>query len=158
MTKIAKKQVLPEVETASQFVEKTLEISRVSRTVKGGRRISFRALVGVGDGKGKVGIALGKGKDVSLAVQKATKKAKKAMVEVPIVKGTIPYPIEVKVGRARLRFKPAPEGSTVIAGGVVRILAGLAGIRNLSAKILGSKSKINNALGTLDAFRRLGEK
>lgn len=158
MAKIAKKQILPEVETHPQFIEKTLEINRVSRTIKGGRRISFRVLVAVGDGKGKVGIGLGKGKDVSLAVQKAAKKAKKSMVDVPIVKGTIPYPVEVKVGRAKIRFKPAPEGSTVIAGGVVRILAEVAGIRNLSAKILGSKSKINNALATIEAFKKLKER
>lgn len=138
-------------------IEKVIQIDRVSRTVKGGRRIRFRALVVVGDGKGKVGVGIGKAGDVSQAISKATTKARRQMHEVTIVNETIPYEISRQTGSARIHLKPAPKGTSVIAGGTVRAIIEAAGIKNVVAKSLGSANKLNIARATLDALMALNK-
>ncbi|MFA4937396.1 MAG: 30S ribosomal protein S5 [Patescibacteria group bacterium] len=127
-----------------ELEQKVIEISRVTRVMAGGKRMRFRALVVVGDGKGKIGFGLAKGADVALAVAKATNKAKKDMVIVQVVKQTIPHQIKAKYGSALVLLKPAPLGTGVIAGGPVRVVLGIAGIPNVVAKMLGSANKVNN--------------
>lgn len=132
------------------FEEKVIEISRVSRTVKGGKRIAFRALVIVGDKNGKVGIGLGKANDVSQSIRKATSSAKKRLYEIKInEKGTIGKEVLATFGSSKVLLRPAPEGTSIIAGGVVRAVSELAGVKNLVTKSLGSNSKINTARATV---------
>lgn len=135
------------------FEEKVIEVSRVSRTVKGGRRIRFRALVVVGDRKGRVGMGLGKANEVTGAVQKASSQARKSMINVPIIEGTIPHEITGQYGAARVLLKPASSGTSIVAGGSVRVVADLAGISDLLGKSLGSRSKINNVAATINALK-----
>lgn len=135
-----------------EFDEKVLEVARVSRVVKGGRRIRFRALVAVGDKKGRVGVGIGKANEVSIAVQKATTKAKKNMIRVPIINGTIPHEILATYGAAKVLLRPATEGSSIVAGGAVRNIVELAGITDILAKILGSNSLINNSLAVISGL------
>ncbi len=137
-----------------EFDERVLEVARVSRVVKGGRRIRFRALVAVGDRKGRVGVGIGKANEVSIAVQKATTKAKKNIVRVPIINGTIPHEIIAVYGAAKVLMRPATQGSTIVAGGAVRNIVELAGITDILAKILGSKSLINNALAVVSGLSK----
>ncbi len=135
------------------FEEKVIEIARVSRTVKGGKRIGFRALVVVGDRQGKVGIGMGKSVEVSGAIKKAVSRAKKQMIEVDTdERGTIAKEVTCQFGAAKVLLRPAPEGTSIIAGGVVRAVCELAGIRNLVAKSLGSANKINSAKATILAL------
>ncbi len=138
-----------------QFEEVVIGIDRVARVVKGGRRFRFKALVVVGDRKGKVGVGVSKGADVQVAVQKATDVAKKHMIDIPVHKSTIPHDIEVKVSGARVLLKPASPGTGVIAGGVVRNIIGVTGITNLLSKSLGSSNKVNVAYATIEALRSL---
>jgi small subunit ribosomal protein S5 len=137
------------------FEEYVINIDRVARVVKGGRRFRFKALVAVGDHKNRVGIGVSKGADVQSAVAKATDVAKKSIITVPINKATIPHDVEVKVSGARVMLKPASPGTGVIAGGVVRSIIGLTGIHNLLSKSLGSTNKVNNAYATIEALRQL---
>jgi len=136
-----------------QFNEKVVHIDRVARVVKGGRRFRFRALVVVGDGKGRVGVGSGKGADVSAAVTKATDVAKKSMIDVAIVNGTIPHEVYDKMSGARVLVKPASPGTGLIAGGVVRIVLEAAGINNALSKSLGSSNKTNIAYATVKALQ-----
>ncbi len=136
-----------------EFEEKVLEVSRISRVVKGGRRLRFRALVAVGDRKGRVGIGIGKASEVAKAVEKGTKYAKKKMFKVPIINGTIPYEIVASFGAAKIILKPASPGTSIVAGGAVRNVVELAGITDILAKIVGSKNMINNALATTYALQ-----
>ncbi|MDR2524455.1 MAG: 30S ribosomal protein S5 [Candidatus Nomurabacteria bacterium] len=138
-----------------QFEEQTIAIDRVARVVKGGRRFRFKALVVVGDRKNKVGVGVAKGQDVQAAVTKATAKAKKSMITVPIVNTTIPHEVEVKVTGARVLLKPAAPGTGIIAGGVVRSVIGTTGITNLLSKSLGSNNKVNIAYATIKALESL---
>lgn len=137
------------------FEEIVIGIDRVARVVKGGRRFRFKALVVVGDKKGKVGVGVSKGADVQVAVQKATDVAKKHLITVPVVNGTIPHDVEVKQSGARVLLKPASPGTGIIAGGVVRNIIGVTGINNLLSKSLGSSNKVNIAYATIDALRSL---
>lgn len=137
------------------FEEMVINIDRVSRVVKGGRRFRFKALVVVGDKKTKVGIGVSKGQDVQTAIAKATDVAKKNMIEVPIANMTIPHDVEVKMSGARVLLKPAAPGTGIIAGGVVRTIIGVTGINNLLSKSLGSTNKVNIAYATIDALRSL---
>ncbi|MDD3711290.1 MAG: 30S ribosomal protein S5 [Patescibacteria group bacterium] len=142
-----------------EFEQRILDIARVTRVMKGGKRMSFRACVAIGDKKGRIAVALGKGADVTLAVNKAVNKAKKNIVFVPIVNDTIPHEINNKFGSAKILLKPASQGRGVIAGGVVRVIMDLVGIKNISSKILGTNNKINNAKCTilaLDKLRKVG--
>jgi len=136
-----------------QFDERVVHIDRVARVVKGGRRFRFRALVVVGDHKGKVGIGISKGADVTAAVAKAVDVAKKNLVNVKLYKGTIPHEAEQKVSGARIMIKPAAPGTGLIAGGVVRTVLEVAGVSNVLSKSLGSTNKINIAYATLAALQ-----
>lgn len=136
-----------------QFDERTLHIDRVARVVKGGRRFRFRALVVVGDRKRKVGIGSAKGADVTGAVNKATEVAKKHLVEIPLYKGTLPHEVETKVSGAHILLKPASAGTGLIAGGVIRTILEVAGVRDALSKSLGSSNKTNTAYATLKALQ-----
>ncbi len=135
-----------------QFDERVIHIDRVARVVKGGRRFRFRALVVVGDRKGKVGIGLAKGADVTAAVAKATEVAKKHFVAVKRYKDTIPHDVDAKVGGARILIMPAAPGTGLIAGGVVRTILEVVGITNALSKSLGSSNKANIAYATIAAL------
>jgi len=135
-----------------QFEEIVLNIDRVSRVVKGGRRFRFKALVAVGDGKTKIGVGVAKGADVQAAVAKATNVAKKQMVTIAVEKGTIAHEAEVKFTGAHVLLKPAAPGTGIIAGGVVRTIIGLTGIHDLLTKSLGSTNKVNIAYATIKAL------
>jgi small subunit ribosomal protein S5 len=139
--------------TAPEFEQKILDLSRVTRVMAGGKRMSFRACVAIGDRKGRVAVGIAKGIDVTVAINKAVAQAKKDMIKVPVVKGTIPHEVKIKNGASKLFFKPAPQGTGVKAGGVVRMILELAGVPNISAKILGTTNKINNAKTAIEALR-----
>ncbi len=143
----------PRVEEPKQFEETVINIDRVSRVVKGGRRFRFKALVVVGDRKNKVGVGVAKGADVQSAIAKATDVAKKGMITIPVVNSTIPHDAEVKLSGARVMIKPAAPGTGIIAGGVVRQVIGVTGITNLLSKSLGSTNKVNIAYATIEALR-----
>lgn len=138
-----------------QFEEVVINIDRVARVVKGGRRFRFKALVVVGDRKNKVGVGVSKGADVQTAVAKATDVAKKNMITVPIINETLPHDAEVKLSGARVLIKPAAPGTGVIAGGVVRQVIGVTGIRNMLSKSLGSTNKVNIAYATIEALKTM---
>jgi small subunit ribosomal protein S5 len=146
----------PEIQPEEkQFDERTLHIDRVARVVKGGRRFRFRALVVVGDRKHKVGIGSAKGADVTAAVTKATEVAKKHFVDVSLYKGTLPHETEAKVSGAHILIKPASAGTGLIAGGVVRTILEVAGVKNALSKSLGSSNKTNTAYATIAALQSL---
>lgn len=148
----------PHGQSSDGFVEHVVKINRVSKKTKGGNKVGFSALVVVGDSAGKVGVGLGKAPDVASAIRKGIALAKKHTVTVPIVKGTIPFRVDVKVGAAKLMLKPAPQGSGIIAGGAVRSVVSAAGIENISSKVLGTPNQINNVLATLEALRELSQR
>ena len=137
-----------------EFDEVTINIDRVSRTVAGGRRMRFKALVVVGNNKNKVGIAVAKGNDVTSAVAKATTKAKKNMITFAMDGETICHEVETKVTGADILMKPAAPGTGIIAGGVVRSIIGLTGIKNLISKSLGSTNKVNIAYAVIEGLRQ----
>ncbi|TSC56344.1 MAG: small subunit ribosomal protein S5 [Parcubacteria group bacterium Greene0714_21] len=135
---------------------RVLEITRVTRVAAGGKHMTFRVTVAVGDQKGKVGVGIGKGLDVAQAIEKATRAAKKNMIVVPIVDGTIPHQVKVKFGPSELLLKPQRQGRGLVAGGVVRVICELAGIKDISAKFLSStNNKMNNAKVTMEALQML---
>ncbi len=138
-----------------EFEEKIVQVNRVSKKTKGGNKIGFSVLAVVGDKKGKVGIGLGKGMDVSSAIKKGVILARKHLIEVPIVNGTIPFEVRLKLGAAMVLLKPAPKGSGVIAGGAVRSVVSAAGIANISSKVLGTKNQASNVYATIEALKRL---
>lgn len=138
-----------------EFEQRILDVARVTRVMKGGKRMSFRVCVVIGDKKGRVAVALGKGADVTLAVNKAVNKAKKNIINVPIVNDTVPHQIQYKFGSAKILIKPASKGRGVIAGGVVRVILDLAGIKNITSKILGTNNKVNNAKCVILALKKL---
>lgn len=142
-------------EKRDEMEQRILDIARVTRVMKGGKRMSFRACVAIGDKKGAIGIGLGKGADVTMAVNKAVNQAKKKMVTVFTVNDTIPHEVRKSIGAASIMFKPAARGKGVIAGGVVRVILELAGVKNITSKILGTNNKINNARCTLAALGSL---
>lgn len=138
-----------------EFEERVIEVSRVSRTVKGGRRLRFRALVAIGNRQGKVGIGIGKANEVVIAVTKAVNQARKNLIAVPIVNDSIPHEVKLKYGSAVVFLKPALPGTSIIAGSSVRPVIELAGIKNILSKIFGSSNKINNVQATIEALRTL---
>lgn len=138
-----------------QFDERMVHIDRVARVVKGGRRFRFRALVVVGDHKGRVGAGVAKGADVTTAITKATDVAKKHIITVHLHNGTIPHESQAKVGGANILIKPASPGTGLIAGGVVRTVLEVCGVNNALSKSLGSSNKINTAYATLDALSQI---
>lgn len=139
--------------TPKEFDTVTINIDRVSRTVKGGRRMRFKALVAIGNHKNKIGIGIAKGGDVTSAVQKATTKAKKNMIEFNMDGETICHEVETRSTGADVLMKPAAPGTGIIAGGVVRSIIGLTGIKNLISKSLGSTNKVNIAYAVIDGLR-----
>ena len=138
-----------------EFEQRILDLARVTRVMAGGKRMNFRACVVIGDRKGKVGIGLGKGADVTIAVNKAVNKAKKNLITVTIVDDTIPHEVSQKTGAAKIILKPAGTGKGIIAGGVARMILELAGIKNVTSKQLGTNNKVNNARCTIEALRSL---
>jgi small subunit ribosomal protein S5 len=138
-----------------EFEEKLVQVNRVSKKTKGGNRISFSALIVVGDRKGRVGIGLGKAADVSSAIRKGATYAKKRLITVPLKGTSIPHEVRLKLGAAKLLLKPAPAGSGVIAGGPVRAVVEAAGIRDIVGKILGTSNKASNVYATFEALKRL---
>src|SRR3989344_2390144 len=140
----------------SEFAQKTLDLRRVARVMGGGRRFSFRVTLALGDKKGRVGIGIAKGQDVSLAMDKASRQARKNMVRINLDSGTIPHEVSCKFKSANIMLRPTKLGTGIIAGGAVRIVCDLAGIHNVSGKIISkSTNKINNALATVGALRKL---
>jgi len=140
----------------TEYEQKLLDVARVVRVVAGGRRFRFRVVVVIGNQKGKVGLGVAKGQDVSLAVEKATAKAKKHLIKIPLLKGTIPHQVEAKYSSAKVLLKPGRPGRGIVAGGAVRVICNLAGIGNISAKIIGrTGNKLNNAQATIKALKSL---
>lgn len=140
-----------------EFDQKLLDLARVTRVVKGGRRFSFRATMVIGNRKGKVGVGVSKGSDVSDAVNKAVNDAKKSMIEVKTQGTTITHEINEKLGSAKVMLKPARKGRGIVAGGPVRTVVELAGIKDIVSKSMGSSNKLNVARATISALSKLEE-
>ena len=137
--------------------DKVLSVNRIAKKIKGGDKIGFASLVAVGDKKGKVGLGYGKAADLRSAIEKAQKAAKKSTFQVPLKGPTIARRLTVRLGAAEILFKPAPRGAGLIAGGVGRDILDLVGVRDVSAKILGTKNALNNAKATMKALKMLAE-
>ncbi len=138
-----------------EFEQKMLDLARVTRVVKGGRRFRFRATLVIGNRKGRVGVGVAKGADVSDAIQKAFNDAKKSMVSITLVNGTIAHDVLAKYGSAKVMLKPGKEGRGLIAGGAVRAVADLLGVRDIVSKSLGSSNALNLARATITALQML---
>lgn len=150
----------PRIETneekpVSEWTERVVQIRRVTKVVKGGKKLSFRAIVIVGNKKGQVGVGCAKAAEVVVAIQKAIADGRKNLITVPIFKTTIPHPITGRSGAGSVMLRPATQGTGIIAGGAVRLVLELAGIENILSKSLGSKSPLNAAAATLDALQNL---
>ena len=140
------------------FEQKILDLARVTRVTKGGKRLRFRAAVAIGDKKGHIGFAIAKGADVTMAINKAVRLAEKNLIEIPIVNNTIPFQIEEKFKSARVLIKPAQEGKGVIAGGVMRSIFELSGVPNVVAKIISrTTNKLTIAYAVMSAIEKLNK-
>lgn len=139
----------------SEFDQKLVDLARVSRVVSGGKRFRFRACICIGDKKGRVGMGIAKGNDVQTAISKAVLQAKKSLINVVTIKGTIPYQVIGVHKGAKVLLKPAQEGTGIIAGGAVRSVLELAGIKNILSKMLGSNNKVNNVTATIKILKEM---
>ena len=138
-----------------EFESKLLDLARVTRVTAGGRRFRFRAVIVIGNKEGKVGVGVAKGLDVAQAVEKATRVAKKNLITIPIINETIPHETEAKFGPAKVLLRPQRKGRGLVAGGTVRVICNLGGIKNISSKILGrTGNKLNNARATIKALKK----
>ncbi|MBM5790043.1 30S ribosomal protein S5, partial [Candidatus Parcubacteria bacterium] len=141
-----------------EFEQKILDLARVTRVTAGGKRMSFRCALVIGDKKGRVGLGVAKGGDVQIAIEKAYRQAKKNVLTVPMQNETLAYPVWVKEGSAIILLKPAPKGTGLKSGGAVRMVLEYAGVPNAVSRVLNSSNKINIARATLEAIRQLGAK
>jgi small subunit ribosomal protein S5 len=148
-------ETVAEEKPQSEWTENVVQISRVTKVVKGGKKLSFRAIVIVGNKKGQVGVGCAKASEVIIAIQKAIADGRKNVITVPIFKTTIPHPVQAKSGAGCVMLRPASQGTGIIAGGAVRSVLELAGIENILAKSLGSKAPLNAANATLEALKSL---
>lgn len=148
----------PRVEEKDEFDKKMLDVRRVTKVVKGGRNMRFSALVVVGDRKGKVGMGINKAIEVPAAIEKAGKAAKKALITVPVINGTIPHEVIGKFAKTSVKLLPAKQGSGLIAGGAARTVLDMAGYTDITAKIYGSTDKINVVRATLNGLKSLRTK
>ncbi len=155
---MGKPQKKPFQKEAKEFDEQVVELSRVTRVVKGGRRMRFRATVVIGNKKGTVGFGIGKAQEVQLAISKAVAQARKKLLKVPVYKGTIPHQVQTKFKSSVVFMKPASEGTGLIAGGAVRLILELAGVKNVLSKSLGSTNRINTTKATYNALKKLRER
>jgi small subunit ribosomal protein S5 len=142
-------------EVKKEFEQKILDLSRVTRVTAGGKRMSFRCALVIGDKKGRVGFGVAKGADVQIAIEKAYRQARKNVITVPIVKATIPHAAWVKFGSAVVLLKPAPKGTGLKSGGAMRMILEFAGVPNAVSKIMNSSNKINIAKATMQAITEL---
>ncbi|MBD3360943.1 30S ribosomal protein S5 [Candidatus Peregrinibacteria bacterium] len=138
-----------------EFDEQVIQIDRVTKVVKGGRRLRFRAIVGIGNRKGKVGIGIGKSHEVTGAIQKAISKAKKNLIKVPLDGSTIPHDIKIDLKSSNILLLPAAPGTGIIAGGSIRKIVELAGVKDILSKSFGTTNKVNNTKATFEALKRL---
>ena len=139
----------------SEYIEKIIKMSRVTKKVTGGNTLSFTALAVIGDKNGKVGVGYGKARSTNAAIAKAKAKARKDIIQVVMKDGTIPHTVSAKYGSSKVLIMPAPKGSGIIAGGAVRSVMELAGIRDVSAKMLGSNNRLTTARCVIKALERL---
>lgn len=139
----------------SEWEEKIIQVRRVTKVVKGGKKLSFRAVVAVGNGKGQVGIGIGKAAEVIVAIQKGVSDARKSLITVPLINTSIPHQIVGKQGSSRILLKPAAKGTGVIAGGAARAILELAGVGDILSKSLGSRAPLNVARATVDGLKNL---
>jgi small subunit ribosomal protein S5 len=141
-----------------EYEQKVIDIARVTRVVKGGKRFGFRTVVVIGNKKGKVGVGVSKGKDMRISTEKSYADAKNNLIELNFSGNTIPYEVHGKLGSAKILLKPAQKGHGIVAGGAVRTVVSLAGISDVSGKMLGAKSKLNNARATIKLLEQFSVK
>lgn len=145
-----------EKEKREEFESRLLDLARVSHTRAGGRKMRFRVVMITGNRAGKIGVGVATGQDVAAAVEKATRLSKKNLIEIPIVENTIPYEVTAKFGSAEVLLRPQRKGRGLVAGGTVRVVCTLVGIKNISSKVLGrTGNKLNNARATIKALKKL---
>lgn len=140
-----------------EFEQRIIDLARVTRVTSGGKRMRFRATLAIGDKKGRVGMGVAKGADVTIAVNKAFNQAKKKVIRISLINETIPHQVQIKYKAAKILLKPAPKGTGIKVGGAVRIACELAGVTNIRGKILGSNNKISNLRAALIAFNSFNE-